>query len=156
MSQSNQRFGVAKFASRQGQNFDRRANTREERQVKEDLPKITFSFKDFDIRQIPPGQTYSTWEEEKMLSAFCKKMEEISKMNIVEAQQQGVLKIYGAFPDKSEFKHPSYIVEGVNWAVIMDVKGQKGRVAGHIIANVFYVVFLDKDHKFYITKKRNT
>ena len=38
----------------------------------------------------------------------------------------------------------------------MDVKGQKGRVAGHIIDNIFYVVFLDREHRFYITEKRHT
>ena len=35
----------------------------------------------------------------------------------------------------------------------MDIKGQKGRVAGHIIDNIFYVVFLDREHRFYITEK---
>lgn len=44
----------------------------------------------------------------------------------------------------------------LNWAVIMDIKGQKGRVAGHIIDNIFYVVFLDREHRFYITEKRHT
>jgi hypothetical protein len=38
----------------------------------------------------------------------------------------------------------------------MDIKGQKGRVAGHIIENVFYLVFLDKEHRFFITEKKNT
>ena len=36
------------------------------------------------------------------------------------------------------------------------VKEQKGRVAGHIIENIFYVVFLDKNHRFYVTEKKNT
>jgi hypothetical protein len=29
-------------------------------------------------------------------------------------------------------------------------------VGGHIIGNVFYVVFLDWDHKFWPVEKRNT
>jgi hypothetical protein len=156
MSSGSQKFGFNKFATREDQNYQRSRNTREERNVKEDLPKIIFSFKDFDVRQIPPGQIYADWEEERLLSAFCKKMEDVCKMNIVEAQQQGVLKIYGDFPTESEFKHSQYIADDVKWAVIMDIKGQKGRVAGHLIENVFYVVFLDKDHRFYITKKKRT
>ena len=38
----------------------------------------------------------------------------------------------------------------------MDIKGQKGRVAGHIIDNIFYVVLLDREHRYYITEKRHT
>lgn len=38
----------------------------------------------------------------------------------------------------------------------MNIKGQKPRVAGHIIDNVFYVVFLDKDHKFFPAPLKRT
>lgn len=35
----------------------RTANVRTERKVKDDLPKLSFNFKDFDFNQCPPGQT---------------------------------------------------------------------------------------------------
>jgi hypothetical protein len=154
MSNKNKRFGSNKFNP--NEILERSRNTREERKVKEDLPKMVFSFKDFDIRQIPPGQSFDEWQEEGLLSNMVQKFRHICGLNIIEAQQQKVLKIYNEFPEKSDFKHPQYISEGVKWAVIMDIKGQKGRVAGHIIDNTFYVVFLDKEHRFYITEKKNT
>ena len=117
---------------------------------------MVFSFKDFDIKQIPPGQSYDTWQEDKLLAYMLIKFGHICALNIVEAQQEKALKIYGDFPEKTDFKAPQHITDDVNWAVIMDINGQKGRVAGHIIDNIFYVVFLDREHRFYITEKRHT
>ncbi len=156
MSNKHKTFGHDKFKARTGDESERKTNTREERKVKEELPKILFSFKDFDNKQIPPGQSYDNWQEEKLLAYMLQKFGYICCLNIVEAQQQKVLKIYGDFPVNSDFDSPQHIVKDVKWAVIMDIKGQKGRVAGHIIDNVFYVVFLDKEHRFYITEKKNT
>lgn len=156
MSHKNNRFGSNKFKSSDETRFERSRNTREEKNVKEELPKIVFSFKDCDIKQIPPGQSFDNWQESKLLAYMVEKFAHICALNIVEAQQQRVLKIYGKFPTKSDFNQPQHIIEDVNWAVIMDIKGQKGRVAGHIISNVFYVVFLDQNHRFYITEKKNT
>ncbi len=44
----------------------------------------------------------------------------------------------------------------VEWATIQKIVGQKTRVAGYLIKNVFYPVFLDKDHLFYPSTKRHT
>lgn len=132
----------------------RKENTREERPVNGELPKVVFSFKDFDRNQVPPGQTYEEREREGHLSYLIKKLEYISQKNIVEAINEGYIKVYGSFPPNSDFSHPAHIIPGVNWAVIMNINGQKGRVAGHIINNVFYIVFLDIDHQFYKMKKR--
>jgi len=154
MSNKYKRFGSNKFNP--NEISERSRNIREERKVKEDLPKMVFSYKDFDINQIPPGQSFDEWQQDKLLSYMIQKFGHICNLNIIEAQQQKVLKIYNEFPEKSDFKYPQHISEGVKWAVIMDIKGQKGRVGGHIIDNTFYVVFLDKEHRFYITEKKNT
>ena len=145
--------GKNKFQSRDAQ-LSRKINLRDERPSAEALPKILFSCKDFDGAQIPPGQNYEEWQKEGLLAYMLQKFGHICALNVVEAQQQKVLKIYGNFPFDSDFKHPRHINEDVNWAVIMDVKGQKSRVAGHLIDNVFYVVFLDRDHLFYKTSKK--
>lgn len=129
----------------------RKAGIRKEKEIKEDLPKVVFSLKDFDYQQIPPGQSYATWESEKILSRLAEKLQYISQCNIVEAQQQGYIKIYGQFPPRSLYKHPQHIAQDVKWAVIKNINGQKGRVAGHVIDNVFYIVFLDAEHKFWVT-----
>jgi hypothetical protein len=49
---------MSKQKSNRGGKLGRRENNREERKVKEELPKMLFSFKDFDKNQIPPGQSY--------------------------------------------------------------------------------------------------
>ena len=143
-----QRFATKKKADK------RIENSRNEKAVEGDLPKVVFSLKDFDRSQIPPGQTFEDWEKFGHLSYLMQKLEYISQKNIVEAINEGYIKVYGSFPPNSDFTHPSHISSDVNWAVIMKINGQKGRVAGHIINNVFYIVFLDIEHLFYKMKKR--
>lgn len=134
----------------------RKVNNREERSVVGDYDKkIVFSFKDFDDSQAV-SQGYSDWQEEKLLSAMLKHFEEICKWSVAEAIRNQKLTIYQQFPQNSDFKKPKHIADNVKWAAIKDIKGQKQRVIGHMIDNVFYVVFLDKDHKFWITSKRHT
>lgn len=149
------RFGSDKFKASAGSNLDRKTNTRHERNTKENLPKIVFSFKDIDLLQ-NAGQTYKDWQKEELLAYMLEKFGYINGLNIIEAQQQGLLTLYGDFPLKSDFKIPPHISGNVTWAAIKNIKGQKARIAGHIIENVFYVVFLDKNHKFFITEKKNT
>lgn len=142
-----------KFAS-QKKAGSRKENIREERQVEGGSPKVVFSLKDFDKNQIPPGQSYEEWAGNGLLSYLLEKLEYISQKSMIEAIQEGYIKVYNDFPPRSDFKHPTHIASDVKWAVIMKIKGQKGRVAGHIIDNVFYIVFLDMDHLFYKMKKR--
>ncbi len=103
--------------------------------------------------QCPPGQTFEEWEQEGLLSSLMTKLVELSQKNRVTAAQQGCISVYGSFPDDSDFRIPRFIEGDVDWAVIKDIGGQKHRVAGYIVDNIFYVVFLDKDHKFYKTNK---
>jgi hypothetical protein len=112
---------------------------------------IVFSLKDFDINQ---GQSFEDWEKNKILSNLMTRLREISSFSITEAQQNGILTIYRDFPSKSDFRHPRHIPQGVNWAVI-SIQG-KERIAGYVEDNIFYIVFLDKDHKFWITEKKHT
>jgi hypothetical protein len=138
--------------------LDRKSNVRDERRVNEDLLKIVFSFKDFDVRQIPPGQSYDDWQKKELLAYMIEKFGEICKYNILEARQKGMITIYEKFPENSDFQYPRIVKrdKSINWAVITNIKGQKARVAGHIIENVFYVVFLDKEHCFYPSELKHT
>jgi hypothetical protein len=136
--------------------IDRKANSRSERQVAEERPLMLFSFKDFQYNaQIPPGQSYSQWQEDKLLAYMLEKFGYICNVNRLEAEQRKFIKNYGEFPANSEFNNP-FPDRELAWGVIMKIGGQKGRVAGHIIDHVFYVVFLDFEHKFYPSEKKNT
>ncbi len=132
----------------------RAKNCRAEREVKSELPKVCFSFKDIDRIQCPPGQTYEEWQKDELLAYMLTKFGYVCDYNIIEAQQAGVMTIYRNFPPNSDFKIPRHISGDVEWAVIKDIKGQKGRVAGYVVENVFHVVFLDKNHRFYKMKER--
>jgi len=144
---------ASRFASRDDSSFHRKQNSREERKVNEELPKILFSLKDFDSGQ---GQSFSEWEKEELLSALLDKLKNLSELNMLEATGQKIIKRYGNFPLVTDFTHPKHIADDVNWAVITSLKGQKGRIAGHIIDNVFYIVFLDREHRFWVTEKKRT
>lgn len=128
-------------------------NNREERLVKDIQPLLCFSLKDFDFTQCPPGQSFEEWQKEELLAYLMTKIGYICQCSVPEAVQKKFIKIYNDFPPRSDFKSPKFIEGDVKWAVIMDIKGQKARVAGHIIDNVFYIVFLDRDHLFYKMKK---
>ena len=134
----------------------RTANVRNERKVKDELPKLSFNFKDFDFNQCPPGQTLEKWQEEKMLDKLIRKFMDVCACTRPEALQKGLLKVYGAFPANSQFKIPSYIQGDVEWGTIQRIGGQKPRLAGYIIDSVFYPVFLDKDHLFFPSTKKHT
>lgn len=73
-----------------------------------------------------------------------------------EAEQKKLLKVYGEFPAKSQFKIPKHIIGEVEWDTIQRIGGQKPRLAGYFIGSVFYPVFLDKDHLFFGSKKKHT
>lgn len=55
----------------------RTANVRDERKVKDEQPKLSFNFKDFDFNQCPPGQTLEKWQEEKMLDKLVGRFVEV-------------------------------------------------------------------------------
>lgn len=131
----------------------RTAGVREERKVKEDLPKLCFNFKDFDFNQCPPGQTLAQWEKDGMLSELMNKFISICSYNRIEAVQLKLLKIYGAFPEKGDFQLPLHVQGEVDWGTVQRIGGQKPRLAGYIIDNVFYPVFLDRDHRFFPSQK---
>ena len=142
-----------KFKSTRSPN-ERESNIRNEKKVKEEIRLILFSFKDFDKNQCPPGQNFEEWEKEGLLSKLMEKLIALNNTNIVEAQQKKIIELYDSFPPTSDFSVPKYIEGDVRWGTIQDIGGQKHRVAGYLIDNVFYIVFLDKDHKFWKMKKK--
>jgi hypothetical protein len=112
---------------------------------------IVFSLKDFDINQ---GQKFEEWEEERILSNLLTRLRQIGGFTIEEALGKQMIKVYDNFPVNSDFTHPRFVPEGVKWSTIR-IKG-KERVVGYLEENIFYLVFLDKDHRFWISGKKHT
>ena len=137
----------------------RKVDIRDPRQTLPERDLLTFSFKDLDQTQ-PKGrcETIESWGEKGLLPQLLGRLVELSKLTRDEACNQQQVKIYpGGFPpkDKTEFVVPLHVDEHVAWGVIENIGG-KVRVAGYLSGNTFYIVFLDSEHKFYISSKKHT
>lgn len=142
----------SKFSGLQGMT-DRKVANRQERKVAEQMPLLSINFKDFDRNQCPPGQDFEDWQKSGRLKDLMNKFVDVCQCTVVEAQQLKMLKIYGRFPENSDFKIPAHIEGEVQWGTLQRIGGQKPRLAGYIDGSVFYAVFLDENHRFYPSGK---
>lgn len=110
------------------------------------------------------SQSYENWHADNLLTTLLEKITEFSKKPLSYWKQQGTFNIYTAFPHNSLLTQPKSVPHQAIWAAFRLQKSV--RLIGFIIpaeydgkphqnakgrfdCNVFYVVFLDKDHKFY-------
>ncbi len=123
--------------------------------VKNDI-SISFSWSKLDNNQ---GQTIQEWEHLGLLSGLCKRLQQIGQYPSADALRQQLIKSYTKnkyqLPDNSKFKEPKHIPSPEVWSVIHITQNSKEVVAGYIEDNVFYIVFLDKDHLFWPTDIQN-
>ncbi|MDR0971127.1 MAG: hypothetical protein LBM25_01920 [Bacteroidales bacterium] len=141
-----------KFKSRKSSSYKRNTKNRDLRSgIRE--PFIVLSFIDYDRNQ---GQSFEEWEEEKLLALAINKLRAVCQLTKIEATHQQIIKEYpkGIFPPNTEFYHPKHIPEDISWCS-MHIQG-KECVIGYFKDNIFNIVFLDKNHKFWITEKKNT
>lgn len=117
--------------------------------------RITFSFEYF-VDSDGAGQSLRTWAENNcaLFVGLLTKMAHIGKINSAQIGQDSTFTLYGRFPPKkqTDFQCPPEL-ESRNWGVIRNIGGQKARVAGFLQNNVFYIVFLDAEHRFWNTNK---
>ena len=141
-----------KFKERNAASYKREVKSIETRQGRKE-PFIVLSFKDFDRNQ---GQSFEEWEKEKLLALAVSKLREVCQLSVGQAIAQHVIKPYTkvGFPPDSNFEHPKHVSPDVIWCV-MHIQG-KECVIGYFEDNIFQVVFLDKNHEFWISKKKNT
>jgi hypothetical protein len=114
-------------------------------------PHLCLSFAVFDPTQ---GQTFEHWSENGLLLKAMHRWREQCRKSIKECLQEKRFSLYGRFPAMSEFKHPHHIPPDAEWAS-MHLQGEPC-VIGHVIGNVFYVVFFDEEHKFWPVQKKHT
>jgi hypothetical protein len=139
--------------------------------------RCKFNFSYFDSTQ-PAGQSFAEWSEENhsdhtLLLELMDKLKHFTKepLKYWASQRIGagglkVFECYKQFPSRSDFIHPKYIPHDVHWARFR--LASRVRLIGfvlpeescatntgadyHLDTNTFYVVFLDKDHRFYRTE----
>ena len=138
--------------SKELRSSNRNTDTRTENTKKNSDGFISFSFKHFsNIDGI--GQSIQTWQSEALTDSLYEKLIYVTQNGITILQQEGTLTCYKRFPSVSDFSVPGDLDESLNWSVIKNIGGQKHRVAGFIENNVFYIVYLDRDHRFWPTSR---
>ena len=107
---------------------------------------LRFSFKHLDTTQ---GQTFQDWQTEGILADALETMRGYCTQTLGKAVSKK-FSIYNNFPPKSDFHHPKHVSPEACWARI-HISGLRC-LGGHIVHNTFYVVFLDKNHRFFISE----
>lgn len=162
---------MSKFKNNRKEAFVRSIPTQELATVGDRLTnRCKFNFHYF----VPsvPGQDWSDWGIDG-LAKLLRKLQWYSEKSLAEwcnevAGGHRLLAFYNEFPLRSDFSHPINVPHDVRWGRFR--LEQKVRLVGFIVptdrdrkehagtkqlfcTNTFYVVFLDRDHRFYLTEK---
>lgn len=133
--------------------------------------KCKFNFSYF-VRDQEAGQDFKDWTNDQLLKLL-EKLVNYSSEPLIHWEREKigkgkghVLEVYGTFPKNSDFTPPKHIPHQAQWArfrmenstrligfTIPDEYNRKEQnLSGYYFCtNTFYVVFLDKHHKFYKT-----
>lgn len=114
---------------------------------------IVLSYRQLDKNQ---GQSFEEWDEAGLLLKATEKLQAICALTVEQALKDKIVKQYSkvAFPPASGFTHPLHVPADVVWCVL-HIQG-KECIIGYFEDNIFHIVFLDKEHQFWPSKKRNT
>lgn len=125
---------------------------------------ITVSMKYFDKSQLA-GQDFKDWTDKERLDLLNKLKEYTGNTKQFWLNQRcgagglKILAVYDSFPVNTDFKWPAFIPkDGIKWARFR--LDQKIRIVGFFVnektakiyslsTDTFYLVFLDREHKFY-------
>lgn len=122
---------------------------------------ISFNYRYFQYGE-KGGQSFEEWEKEKYLSDLNNKLKNFSAKKKQELIQEGTLELYTSYPQDSLFEIPRALVgRDLSWARFR-ITGARRLIGfflkkpredslvdlGHNWRDIFFVVFLDKDHEF--------
>ena len=116
------------------------------------LSNFKLSFQYLDTTQ-KYGSSFKDWQKAGLLSKALETLQGYCCLPLCQQIDGEKFTIYGAFPAAKDtmFEYPKNVPEDAKWARI-HVTGPCV-IVGHIVNDTFYVVFLDKTHKFWLTKK---
>ncbi len=119
------------------------------KQSEQESNNFVLSLKYLDVTQ---GQTLCEWENDGILAQAIDVLKNYCCTSLVK-QNDKKFTIYGGFPpkNKTDFYFPKHIPIDAEWARIK-INGTQS-VVGHIDRNIFNIVFLDKQHRFWISEK---
>ena len=141
-----------KFNERTDYSYERELKGLPLRSAKSE-PFIVLSFRNFDRSQ---GQSFQEWEKNQLLALAIEKLTGICQFTVPQAIANKMIKQYskGTFPKNSDFHHPKHVPDDIAWCS-MHIQG-KECVIGYFTDNIFNIVFLDKEHRFWISEKKHT
>ena len=115
---------------------------------------ITFSFSKHIKGE---GQTIEEWNELGILGQLILRLKYLGQYSTLTVRQNKWINEYHKveFPSKSKFTEPKHVIN-VTWAVLHIKPKSKEVVVGYIEGDVFYIIFLDKEHHFWPSKLKNT
>lgn len=130
--------------------------TLSKRKSQQDLKEdeyFTISFRHLDREQ---GDNLVTWENSNILAHSIDVLAGYCNGKMFSQVDGKKFTIYGDFPpkEKTNFVFPKQVPEDAKWARI-HITGLQC-IIGHIVQNVFFVVFLDSNHQFWESSLKNT
>ncbi|MDR1881914.1 MAG: hypothetical protein LBR26_03925 [Prevotella sp.] len=142
---------MAKFSKEKQPSAINEALASKKKIAEVDASNFKVSFQYIDTSQ-KFGSAFKDWQKDGLLSKMMETLAGYCRRPLIE-QVDKKFTFYGNFPsqDKTMFKYPEHVPKDANWARI-HVTGP-AIIVGHVIRDTFYVVFLDKTHKFFLTKK---
>lgn len=113
--------------------------------------QISFSLSKIITTQ---GQTIEEWDKLGLLKELFLRVKFVGQYSTQEAIQKEYIKQYTKvdFPPNSEFTTPVHLTN-ITWAVMHLTTNSIEVVAGYFEDDIFYIIFLDKDHKFWPLSK---
>lgn len=127
----------------------------------QDAGKVYLSFSFRYLHENLPAknpQSITSWEGDGLLLPLLNSLKHLSQQPLPTLVEQKLLGIYDSYPpaNVTDFKCPDNLPQSIKWGALRNIGGQKKRVAGFILDQVFYIVFLDKDHQFWKSGLKNT
>ncbi len=112
--------------------------------------KLSFQYLDTTQKY---GSGFKDWQKAGLLSKALETLQGYCCSPLKSQVDGEKFTIYSSFPpsDYTLFNYPKNVPEDAKWARI-HITGPCV-IIGHIVKDTFYVVFLDKSHKFWLTKK---
>jgi hypothetical protein len=138
-------------------NYQRKQGNEERRGSKKEH-KVILSFEFLDIMQ---GQSCKDWDKNNDLIKLVEIGCTLNKLTVARALAEQIIIQYDItdntkwnennMPKNSKWKYPTTVPRNeVPWSKIE--LGRKLRVIGYLDDNIFYVVFLDNEHRFFPSK----
>lgn len=99
------------------------------------------------------GSSFKDWQKAGLLSSALETLQGYCCSPLRQQIDGDKFTIYDSFPPKERtlFEFPKNVPEDASWARI-HINGLSV-IIGHVVGDTFYIVFLDRTHKFYLTSK---